>query len=65
LRSQDNYAGYERMEQFASPGGISRDRRRVYAAPTRMALNQWALTGEWTVGPQATVLIDPSGRIGY
>ena len=41
----------------------SADRRRVYAAPARLALNQWALAGEWTMGRQATVLNSPNGRI--
>ena len=39
-----------RTENFASPGGVDRDRLRVYAAPTRLGLNQWALAGEWTMG---------------
>jgi hypothetical protein len=30
-----------------------------------LALNQWALNGEWTVGRQATVLNGPTGRIAY
>ena len=65
LRSPENYVGYERTENFASPGGAELDRRRVYAAPARLALNQWALAGEWTMGRQATVLSSPNGRIVY
>ena len=30
-----------------------------------LALNQWALAGEWTMGRQATVLSSPGGRIVY
>ena len=52
-------------KNFASPGGADRDRRRLYAAPTRLALNQWALAGDWTIGRQATVLNSPTGRIAY
>ena len=63
LKSPENYVGYGRSENFASPGGAGRDRRRVYAAPARLALNQWALAGEWTVGNQVTVLSRPAGRI--
>jgi Thioredoxin like C-terminal domain/AhpC/TSA family len=63
LRSPENYVGYRRTEHFASPGGIERDRRRLYAAPARLALNQWALAGDWTIGPQATALNSPTGRI--
>jgi thiol-disulfide isomerase/thioredoxin len=65
LRSPENYVGYERTENFASPGGIAADRRRVYAAPERLRLNHWALAGDWTVGRQATVLNQASGRIAY
>ena len=32
LRSPENYVGYERTENFASRGGVERDRRRAYAA---------------------------------
>jgi thiol-disulfide isomerase/thioredoxin len=65
LRSPENYVGYRRTEHFASPGGIERDRRRLYAAPASLALNQWALAGDWTMGPQATALNGPTGRITY
>ena len=63
LKSPENYVGHERTENFVSPGGVERDRRRVYAVPARLALNQWALAGEWTIGKQATVLDSPNGRI--
>jgi thiol-disulfide isomerase/thioredoxin len=63
LRSPENYVGYDRTDRFASPGGGELDRRRLYAAPLRLALNQWALAGEWTMGRQATVLGSPNGRI--
>ena len=33
LKSPENYVGYERTENFASPGGAVLDKRRVYAAP--------------------------------
>jgi thiol-disulfide isomerase/thioredoxin len=65
LKSPENYVGYDRTENFASPGGAALDRRRVFAAPGRLALNQWALAGEWTMGRQATVLGSPNGRIVY
>ena len=50
LRSPENYLGFVRAAGFASPGGAQLDRPQVYAAPTRLTLNQWALIGEWTVG---------------
>ncbi|HEY0524058.1 MAG TPA: thioredoxin family protein [Stellaceae bacterium] len=65
LRSPENYVGYERTENFASPGGAVSDKRHVYAAPTRLQLNHWALSGDWTVEKQATVLNKANGRIAY
>ncbi len=63
LRSPENYLGYERTENFASPGGAVLGERRVYATPARLSLNQWALAGDWTVEKQATVLNKANGRI--
>jgi Thioredoxin like C-terminal domain/AhpC/TSA family len=63
LKSPENYLGYDRTENFASPGGAGLNRRRVYTAPARLALNQWALSGDWTMSRQATVLSSPHGRI--
>lgn len=63
LKSPENYVGYERTENFASPGGVIPDKSRVYAAPARLSLNQWALSGDWTVGKQAVVLNKAGGRV--
>jgi len=63
LRSPENYVGYERTQNFSSPGGVLPEKRRVYAAPARLSLNHWALSGDWTVGKQATMLNRANGRI--
>ncbi len=63
LRSPEIYLGHDRTENFSSPGGAALGRRRVYAASTRLELNQWALSGEWTMANQATVLNSAGGRI--
>jgi thiol-disulfide isomerase/thioredoxin len=65
LRSPENYLGYERTENFASPDGALLDRRRVYAAPARLRLNHWALSGDCTVEQQATVLNEANVKIAY
>jgi thioredoxin family protein/AhpC/TSA family protein len=65
LKSGENYVGYARTENFASPGGAALDRRRTYSVPARLALNQWAVSGEWTIGNQAAVLSGNQGRIAY
>jgi thiol-disulfide isomerase/thioredoxin len=63
LRSPESYIGYERAVGFASPGGLSRDRRREYATPDVLELNSWALAGDWTVGRQPAVLNTAGGGI--
>jgi thiol-disulfide isomerase/thioredoxin len=65
LQSPETYVGYARTQGFASPGGAIRDQRRVYAIPSRLSLNQWAFSGDWTIGSQATTLHDAGGRIAY
>jgi thiol-disulfide isomerase/thioredoxin len=65
LRSPETYVGYEQTENFASPGGASRNKPRVYAPPTGLSLNHWALAGNWTVGKEAIALNQSTGRIAY
>jgi thiol-disulfide isomerase/thioredoxin len=65
LRSPENYLGYQRTENFASSNGAVLNTRHVYAAPTGLRLNHWALSGDWTVQAQATVLHQAEGRIVY
>jgi thiol-disulfide isomerase/thioredoxin len=65
LRSPENYVGYERTENFASPGGAAADVPRVYAVPPKLKLNHWALSGDWTLGKQAIMLNKGGGRILY
>jgi len=65
LRSPETYVLYDRSEGFASRDAAVLDRRRAYAAPGRLALNQWSLVGDWTFGTQATTLNKQSGQIVY
>jgi hypothetical protein len=63
LRSAENYVGYGRTEGFASPGGPVRNERHRYITPPSLRRNEWALSGEWRMGPVATVLEEPGGAI--
>ena len=66
LKSPENYVGYRAHRELC----VSRRRsiRTSLASmplPARLRLNQWALSGDWTVEKQATVLNKANGRIAY
>jgi thiol-disulfide isomerase/thioredoxin len=65
LRSPENYLGFERTENFASPDGAVLNTPYAYAAPAQLRLNHWALAGAWTVRASAAVLDQAGGRIVY
>ena len=65
LRSAENYTGYGRTENFASPGGAVPGQGHTYTAPAELRLNQWALSGDWTIEEQAVTLNQAGGQIAY
>jgi Thioredoxin like C-terminal domain len=65
LGTPETYLGYQQAQNFASPGGVSYDEARTYAAPDRLGLNSWALAGDWTVEGGASVLNGSEGRISF
>jgi hypothetical protein len=65
LRSPETYVGYERAENFVSRDGTINDKHHVYVVPSRLWLNHWALSGDWTVGRQAILLNNAGGQIVY
>ncbi|WP_176059911.1 cytochrome c biogenesis protein DipZ [Paraburkholderia sp. BCC1876] len=65
MQSPETYIGYERAENFASPGGAAEDKVHTYAAPSSPDVNEWGLAGSWKVGAEHATLAAPSGRIVY
>jgi len=65
LKSPENYVGYERAEGFASPGRALREKSHMYELPARLRRNEWALSGDWTIKPDAAELNKANGRIAY
>ena len=65
LKSPETYVGYGRTQNFMSPGGAVSDQPRVYMLPAQLRLNDWALSGDWTMKRQAAALNKPNGRIAY
>jgi thiol-disulfide isomerase/thioredoxin len=65
LRTPETYLGYERTAQFALPVGAALDEGRTYQLPERIPLNQWALAGQWTIGPENLELDQAGGSIAF
>jgi thiol-disulfide isomerase/thioredoxin len=65
LESPETYLGYQQAQNFASPGGAEVDEPRAYDLPDELRLNQWALSGDWTVESGASVLNAADGRIAF
>lgn len=65
LQSPENYVGYGRTANFAFPRDAVLDESHVYAVPGQLALNHWALSGDWTLGREAITLNQANGRIVY
>jgi thiol-disulfide isomerase/thioredoxin len=64
MRSPETYIGYDRGENFVSPGGAVQDESHPYAAGEPQ-LNDWSLTGRWTIGSERAQLDEKDGSIIY
>ncbi|HEY4352911.1 MAG TPA: cytochrome c biogenesis protein DipZ, partial [Paraburkholderia sp.] len=65
MQSPETYVGYQRAENFASPGGEAQDKVHTYSAPSQPNLNDWGLAGAWKVGAENATLAAANGRIVY
>jgi thiol-disulfide isomerase/thioredoxin len=65
LGTGETYVGYARAQNLVAPDGVLPDEPRAYADPPPLELNQWSLSGNWTVGRQATAMNEPGGRITF
>jgi thiol-disulfide isomerase/thioredoxin len=64
VKSPETYVGWQRSENFVGTEGTVNDTAHTYTASTPQ-LNQWGLTGNWTVGSELAVLNDKDGSIYY
>jgi cytochrome c biogenesis protein CcdA/thiol-disulfide isomerase/thioredoxin len=63
-QSPETYLGYNKADNFVSPGGIVEDESHIYAAAAPQ-IDQWALSGNWTIKPENATLDETGGRIVY
>jgi hypothetical protein len=57
--------GFERADNFQSPGSFARDAIKAYDVPQSLTLNQWALGGRWLVSRESAHLEAAPGRIVF
>src|SRR4051794_3910373 len=65
LQSPETYLGHRHASGFAQEDEARLDVPSRYAAPARLSLNTWALSGAWTVAGHAAVLAEAGGRIAF
>jgi thiol-disulfide isomerase/thioredoxin len=65
VQSPETYIGFVRSENFASPGGAIGDKPHDYATGDLKQLNDWGLSGDWTVGGQSASLNKTDGAISF
>ena len=65
LDSPETYIGYERAENFGSPGGAVHDASARYTVPAALDLNEWGLAGDWRIGAHSASLQHSSGGIAF
>ncbi len=64
VQSPETYVGYQRSQNFVDDKGTVNDAAHDYVATTPK-LNEWGLTGNWTVGSEQATLNTPGGSIYY
>ena len=65
VKSPETYVGYERAQNFASPGGLGQNAAHLYQAPSDLKLNQWAFAGNWNDAGQIATALTTSASIAY
>ncbi|AMJ63243.1 hypothetical protein AXW83_25690 [Bosea sp. PAMC 26642] len=65
LKSAERYVGYGRAQGFISTGTVARNMPHHYRLPEILRLNEWGLSGDWTVKNEAAALNSPTGSIAY
>ena len=63
LRTPETYTGYDRAEGFVSPEGLRPGKPNVYSVPGELRLNEWALSGDWTIDGQPATLNTAGGSV--
>ena len=63
LNSPETYLGFDRQDRSASPENEVQEGQGEYRLPEKLRLNQWALSGNWTIEAEKVVLHEGGGSI--
>ncbi|MFJ2713500.1 cytochrome c biogenesis protein DipZ [Pseudomonas sp. NPDC087346] len=63
--SPETYVGYQRAEHFVPETSLVPDKVAAYKPPADLTLNDWSLSGQWTVGAERATASAPASRIVY
>ncbi len=63
VRTPETYLGYERADSFASPERVARDTVQAYSLPPKVALNDFALSGDWHVEGERVLHAGSDGEL--
>ena len=64
VRSPETYVGYAQADRFASPGGAQIGTSHAYSVG-KLGLNEWGLSGQWTIEAEQATLDHADGSIVY
>ncbi|UWU24381.1 MULTISPECIES: cytochrome c biogenesis protein DipZ [unclassified Rhizobium] len=64
IKSGETYIGYKEASNFVSPEGLSGNAAQDYTTG-EPGLNEWGLSGNWTIGPEQGTLNKAGGSITY
>ena len=62
-RTPELYLGYERMGYFATPDQLVKNKKKEYKFPGNMALNHFALSGDWQIEEERSMAFTGSAMV--
>jgi hypothetical protein len=65
LASPESYLGYRQGRNFVSADTATFNEPQEFDVPERLERNQWALSGNWTLGPEKSVANEADGRLAF
>ncbi|WP_056396563.1 thioredoxin family protein [Massilia sp. Root418] len=64
LGSGEAYIGYRQAANFRSPERVREDRSQQYSVGA-LAVNEWGLSGQWTVGAESAMADQPNAGVAH